>query len=249
MGPSPIPPGVEVKGGGLKTVLLILLAVIVVGGVGALAYFVVFPLLFPPSVPVTAPPPVQVPSLAQHKSFLVSPPAAEAEIKLADRSYLTIITALQSESFTQLADGQFKEVKISDNRGQVPFAGFLGGITPAATALGVQDWFEDDFTAVLYYDPNGAWPLYAARLKDGVDAATVASGFKQIESVLDTANFYLTTPGSFAEFKDGKIGNYATRYSVGTQLGASFNYGVFGRFFVISTNFNGLKVALPLLGL
>lgn len=249
IGPSPIPEGVTEKRSVLKFILIGLAAVVLVGGIGALGYFVVFPLVFGPGGPEERPPVVTQPVLATHKSFLVGPVAAEAEIKLSDTNYLTIANTLQNESFNQLADGQYKEVQISDANGQVPFSKYLNAIVPATSALGVSDLFEDDFTAVLYYDALGVWPVYVAKIKSGVNKDNVMTGFKTLENIFELSNFYLIPPGAFSAFKDGKAGNYATRYSVGAQSGAAFNYGVFGNYFILSTNYNGLKGVLPLLGL
>lgn len=247
--PSPMPEGVSAKSGKLKPFLMILGALVFVVAVGSFSYFVIFPIVFQPKTPSTVQTPQVQTGALTHKSFLVGSPAASAEIKLASSDYLTIATALQNEAFNQLADGQIKEVKISDNRGQVPFADYLGALMPATTALGGSGWFEGDFTALLYYDASGVWPVYVAKLKNGVDAASVKNGLKALEPIMEVANLYLNPPGTFSAFKDGKAGNYATRYSVGTQKGAAFNYGVVKNYLLLSANYNGLKAALPLLGL
>jgi hypothetical protein len=70
----------------------------------------------------------------------------------------------------------------------------------------------------------------------------------KIESTADLANFYLTDPGSFGAFKDGKLSTYPTRYSVSTNKDA-FNYGFFGNYLVLSSSYNGLKSAVANLGL
>jgi len=249
-----MPSGIEeVRSGGFRTVLVIFLALAVVSGVGALGYFYVFPALFPRVGPISETPPADVPAapaqLAPHQSYLILPAAAQAEILLGDRSFPTVVASLQNEAFAQLADGQVKEVKISDRNGQVPFKDYLPAITPAALALDLSSWFEDDFTALLYYNPAGVWPVYVAKIRPTVDYQTVISNLLSVEGAMDAANFYLTSPGSFSGFKDGKYKTYNTRYNVGSVLGASFNYGVFGNYLVIATNFDGLKAVLPLLGL
>lgn len=245
-GPSPMPEGISGGNKILKTILIAVAVVLLVGGVGVFSYFVIFPIVFSPKVPTTVQkPPLQ---LSAHKSFLAVPPSAEAEVKLSDRRYQTIATALQNESFNQLADKQFKEVKIFDNQGQVPFPAYLAALAPAASAVG-GDWLENDFTALFYYNGNGVWPVYVAKLKAGVDPSIVLSGMKTLESIIDLNNFYLTPPGTFQPFKDGKAGKYSTRYSVGTQAGAAFNYAVAGNYLLLSTNYDGLKGVLPLLGL
>ncbi len=250
MAPSPVPEGVERNGGALRTILLILVGLIFVGGIGALGYFVIYPLLFPANTPVTQQPPVNTPAAAAHASFLTQTPAAVSEVRLSDMSYPAIASALQNEAFNQLADGQYKEVKISDAKGsQIPFSHYMGGISPAAKALPLGDWFENDFTALFYYDANGVWPMYVAKMKAGVSPAQVMAAMKNAEGSLELANFYLATPGTFSGFKDGKAGNYATRYNLATAPGAAFNYGAAGNYLLISTSYNGLKNALPALGL
>lgn len=250
LGPSPIPPEVEGNGGGLKTVLFILLGLILAGAVGALGYFVVYPMLFQPSAPVTQQPPVNQPStLVPHQTYLIKSPAAESLISLSSISYQAISGSLQNEAFNQLADGQFKEVKISDASGQVPFVRYLSAISPAATALGADGWFEKDFTGLLYYDAVGVWPIYVAKIKSGVSADQMAAALKQLEPGLDIGNFYLISPGAFKGFKDGKVGSYPTRYNVASQAGAAFNYVIAKGYVIFATNYGGLKALLPLLGL
>ncbi len=245
---SPVPPGVKAGSNIIKNIAIALVVIIFVGGIGALSYFVIFPLLFPSGG--SAPAPVsQAPTPLVHQTFLVQPPAASVQLNLNDHKYLTIMTALQGESFNQLVGGQSKEVQLSEGGQQLAFPVFLSSVSPASSALSNSGYFENDFTTLFYYDANGVWPVYVAKLKTGTNPADAVNAVKSIEGVLDVANFYLAPPGTFAVFKDGKVGNYATRYAVGSQAGASFNYGVLGNYFVISTSYNGLKAAAPLLGL
>ncbi len=252
LGPSPIPSGVENHSPmTLKRIFMMLLGLVVVGGVGALGYFVVYPIFFPDSVPTNTPPLTSLPPSAKapHVSYLVTAPSAVSEIMIPEINYPTIASAVQNEAFNLLADKQYKEIKISNTAGQVSFAAYLGGISPASQALALGDLLESDFTALLYYDANSVWPVYIAKLKGNVSPEGLMAGFRSAEGVLDLANFYVAAPGLFSTFKDGKLGNYNTRYNVATGPGASFNYGLFGNYLIISTNYNALKGVLPLLGL
>ncbi len=251
LAPSPVPAGVEAGPRPLRVIVFVLVGLIFVVGIGALGYFVIYPIIFPAKAPAENPAVNTLPPVTQasHASYLKASPSGTAEIKLGDTNYPTIASALQNESLNQLADGQYKEVRISSNSGQVPFAAYLGGVSPATKALALGDWFENDFTALLYYDPAGVWPVYVAKLKQGVAPSAVMSGFKGAEGVLDLSNFYLNSPGTFSAFKDGKVATYATRYTIASTPGAAFNYGVAGDYFIISTNYNALKGVLPKLGL
>ncbi len=244
--PSPVPPGVSTNSKVVKNIVMIVVALVFVGGIGALSYFVVFPLLFPPQ---SAKAPQVVATPVTHKSYLVLPVAAEAQLNLPDHKYLTIASAMQNESFNQLAAGQYKEVKVFENNQQVAFPDFMAAISPVTSALSNGGYFEKDFTALLYYDASGVWPVYVAKMKAGTIGSDLVASFKSLEGVLDVANFYLAPPGSFSGFKDGKVDGQTTRYAVGTQAGAAFNYGALGEYFVISTNYNGLKNLMPLIGL
>ncbi len=245
---SPIPNGTKVSGNLIKNIIIAVLAIVFVGGIGAFSYFVVFPMLFPPKAPSTGIAPV-VATPITHKSYLISPAAAVANISLADHKYLTIATALQNESYNQLAERQIKEVVISEKGDQVSFATFLAAISPVTSALGDGGYFEKDFTALLYYDANGVWPIYVAKLKTGTNQADLTANLKSLEGVLDTANFYLASPGTFAAFKDGKVEGKNTRYAVGVQSGAAFNYGILGDYLLIATNYSGLQRVVPMIGL
>lgn len=253
--PSPIPEGVEEAGGSggsrLKTGIIIVASLVLALAIGFLGYFVVFPLLFPVDDKSALSPGVASPvgQLLPHQSYLQRPPSAESAVILSDYSYLTIATALQNEAFSPLADNQLKEIKISEKKGQVAFSEYLGAVAPVTASLDLRSWLEDDFTALLYYNPAGVWPVYIAKLKSGVDPQTVTTGFQSVESAMETGNFYLTSPGTFSGFKDGKYKTYSTRYNVGSVLGYSFNYGIFDQYLVFATNFDGLKATLPLLGL
>lgn len=250
MAPSPIPPGAAGGKSPVKGIITFLVALIFIGGIGSLAYFVIFPMFFSQEElpgPVNQQP-IETQQPLTHQSFLVSPPASEAEITFPDLSYLTIATELQNESLNQLADNQIKEIKIFSSDGQVPFSDFLSAISPSAVGLN-ENWFEQDFTALFYYDARGVWPIYVAKLASNVDQQVVQAWLHELETVWEVANFYLLPPDSFAFFKDGALKQYPTRYAVGSEPGASFNYGIFGPYLVLSTSFDGLKVALPLLGL
>lgn len=212
---------------------------------GLLGYFVLFPLIVPPKAEapdVEQRKEVPLPIVKVHKSFFVKTPAAVNQINLADLSLLNIAVALQDESARVLPAGSIKEVEILDDAdSQVGFSSYLAEFIPSLDVSKLSNLFEDDFTAYLYYDNNGVWPGYVVKIKAGGD-------IREIENS-DVTVFYVTPPGIMGNFKDGKVGVYSTRYAIGTKSGSAFNYGYFGNYLILSTSYNGLKAALPLLGL
>lgn len=222
-------------------VIGIIVGVIVLVGLG---YFVLYPRLAPKG-PVAEPPanvaPPTAPSPVAHVSALVRSPAAIADVALGSLNVAEIRAGLRDEGQRVLSEGSFKEVNVSVNGVRPDAADYFGALlTPVFDAAALRSALDRDFTALLYYDRNGAWPVYIVK-------GTLASGGLEADSLIK--NLYLDDPGAFQPWKDGAIGAYATRYAVASASGASFNYGAFGDHVILSTSFNALKAVLPLLGL
>ena len=200
--------------------------------------------------------PVETPNaLWKHRSFFVVPAAAQTELTIYNFSLPGIQNALREESAAKNDLNQkIKEVTLTTLTGPISLSEFLplfikesvgSDVAPAFVDLSK---FEDDFTAFLYYDESGVWPGYVARIKDGEDSLVIKTRLIEVESSFDLSAFYLGQPGTFKEFKDGTYNKMKTRYAVGGQSGASFNYTFFGtNTLVLSTSFNGLKAAISLI--
>lgn len=223
--------------------------IIVIGLVG---YFVVYPLLFPATPPPAPPaPPTPPPSAAlQHHSLFATAADAQAKIRLADVSLFNISDELGTVADSELASGKIQEVEIADTGdSQVPAAAYLGTFGLGVSAANLAAWFEDDFTAFMYYDANGKWPGYVLKLKPGVTAAAAVAGLQPIESA-DLSVFYLNPVGSpSGGFKTGNVNGKPARYTVfPDRAGAAFDYAVLDGHVLISTNYDGAKKAAVLLG-
>lgn len=237
-----------------KPIWLFVVGGIIIAAVSfVLGYFVVFPLIFPAkeAITVTEQPAVSAPiaeeaklAKIEHKSLFVIKPAGISNVSVLPMDLFGISVALQSAAAVRLADGSVREAAILDQNGnQISYSEFLALFLSGADKAQLEQWFENDFSAYLYYDRNGVWPGYVAKIKRN------PSLISSLENVGNITNFYLAAPGTFSSFKDGKVNGYATRYSVGSKAGASFNYGTFGNYFIISTSFDGLKAAVKLLSL
>lgn len=238
------------KEGGKKKALglVVTLLVLVILGLGG--YFA-YPIFFGAEAPPPAPPPAPVPiiSVTPHNSFFFPAAPSISEIRLSTLLGPSITNALQALSANRLADSTLQEVSILDAEGsQTAFSSFFPALAPTVPASQLPQWFEDDFTAFLFYDQDGVWPGYAAKVKNGVNVDDVKSAFASLEAA-DLSAFYLTPPGVFGTFKSGQINGKATRYAVGSTPGASFNYGFVSGYLVVSTSYNGLKSAASLLGI
>lgn len=230
-----------------RPILWVVGGLVLAGGLGVLAYYVIFPLVFPGRPAVTS----SIPSSTQrlqlrHVSYFTQPTGARSKITFQELNSGTIRDALGQIAASVAPAGTLKELEIASPSGQVLSAEFLDGamsLTVSKTFLG--KWFEQDFTGFLYYN-NGAWPGYVLKIKSGANRNEIVSDFyPDIESSAN--NLYI----SFASLGEWKLGNYngsASRYAIGRRPGESFNYGVFGNYLVLSTNFDGFKAAISALG-
>src|SRR3989344_3846319 len=99
--------------------------------------------------------------------------------------------------------------------------------------------FEDDFVVFNYSNDNGSWPVYGVKVKDSQSFLAIVGPILE----MNASKFYPHSIG-FSNFKDGRLGNFRTRYAVGSLVGAAFNYGVYNNELVIATSYDGFKKAV-----
>lgn len=255
-------PGVGViehsRGAKKRIVAIVVAAAIVLGGVAAAVYFLILPLFAPEPAPiVVAEPPVSEPgqteapvsseqAVFEHQSFFVNPPDIVQTIQLPSVTQAQILAGLQANLAEGAADGTVQEVAFTVEGNPLSSAGILDTLFADA---GLSTLFENDFTAFVYYDENGAWPGYIFRLPEGSDATSVAAAVRTAIEGAGLGSLYLADPGDpdAAGFRDGTVNGIATRYRPYSQPGASFNYGWDGNYLVLSTSFAGFKAAVGLL--
>jgi len=236
---------------GKKPWLWIILGIVIIG-LGLLAYFVVFPLISSP--PTSSPTPSPSPTTGiitptPHNSLFLMPVPDEAEINLENFLFSTITNNLQLIAANRLPDNTIQEVAVLDaHESQVPWSSYLSTFLPTLTPTQLETWFEDDFTAFIFYDAKGAWPGYVAKIKNSANIDTAKATLTILETS-DLSKFYLSPPGVFGQFKNGQINGKATRYAVGGIPGAALNYGFVNSYFIVSTSYDGLRAAAPLLGI
>lgn len=237
-----------------KRALWIVVGLIVALGLGALGYFVVYPLLFP-ATPVVSPTPS--PSLSPtatptgepqtRQSFFITPPAELTMLKLGSLEYDNVLRALTEVAQTGIAAGALQEVIIADaSENPIPLGGFLP-VFGAFSEGQLTEWFEADLTAFIFYDDKGSWPGYIAKLKPVAPREEAQTAITQLETV-PLGKFYLEDPGTFGAFKDGQVNSKPARYTAGSSAGAAFSYTWLDDYLLISTSYNGAKEAATRLG-
>lgn len=240
--------------------ILIILGVLVFGAaLAGLGYFVIFPYFFPAETPA----PILTPTQKSPNAVDLTPAAAPAPATAPriHQSLLKIPAATQTQSFVSLLNlnnlrqilttesslkpsgtDVLKELLLSDANGQISFSDTLPLFIPELAAGELSNIFENDFTALIYFDANGAWPAWVAKLKTGVAVANAKNLISRLETSAGLMNLFIANPGApTGTFKTGQVGSVQTRYLPFPQKGASLNYAFVGDKLIISASFNGLK--------
>lgn len=238
------------KSGGIIKVVIAIVAIL---GLGALGYFVAYPMFTsedaaPTPAPSTAASPLPSSPIRSHQSFFVVPATQETPLTIEPVSAEGIADALRQIGERGMPPDSLEEIVMRDPRGsQIPFPAFLGAfgvLDPADLAA----WFENDFTAFLYYDAKGIWPGYLAKVKPDANRTDLMAALSGLENV-PLRQFFLEDPGAFGPFKDGNVFRRPNRYAPGTLPGAAFEYALVDNYVIISTSYPGLQAALQQIGI
>ncbi len=236
-----------------KTLLFVVVGIIVIIGLGAGGYFL-YPVLFPPTPIAQTPPPPPLPpatpALAHQTSFVAQPKSTVELTLKKDQVQSITITELLHQLSTQPQQPQLlQEISIKNSDGgQIPWAEYFTALNTAFTPDQLDSWFDQDFTAFLYYDAKGVWPGYVLKIKAGIKPEELKTNFAPFEKS-DLNKLFLTPPGTLAAFKDGQVKSRASRYTTGAASGSALSYTVLdGRYVLISASYAGAQEAATLLG-
>ncbi|MBI1960902.1 MAG: hypothetical protein HYS43_01355 [Candidatus Liptonbacteria bacterium] len=273
-GLPPAPVSQPDAGGHGKTVLLIVGLLVVAGALGAAGYFFAWPLFFSvPTTPATPPiteqspvipptgdvpeTPVQPTTPVSHASlFTTEPPLPSTPVTVPDGADAASLRTLLGtaaeipEAERAAANGSIREIAFLNADGNpASFSRIFSALIPDVDAATLDALFEQDFTSFVYYDANGVWPGYVAKLKDGVSETAAQNQIAKLEQSQSLPNLYATPPtGAASVFKDGSVGARPARYLSFATKGASLNYAWLNNHLVVSTSYTGIKAAATLLG-
>ena len=264
-----MPPSVDdliAQGGSKKKMMWVVGGIIGVLVLGAVGYFVIYPMISSvgsgptvptdPTVPVVPvdPQPIQPIAPQGHVSAFVNQPENQTATAVLPLPLSRNAIAGALTQIAQTAKPGLTEVTFTTGTNNAPAAlpGFITALTPGfANAGNAALLFEDDFTAFTYKDAQGVWPGYVLSLKPDFKADDLRAWFAGLEKS-PLSNFFIVNPGTMAPFKDGTVnGKYADRYSGGTTPGASLGYLMLPQQskVIISSSFTGIKESLRLMGL
>lgn len=252
--------------GGVKAIIWIVILLIAIGIAAGVYFYLIAPttetqlatsepVTTTEPTPVTKPTPPPAPTLG-HSSQFGFPNEIIPKVAISDYSIVTILTALQNEANSAGSAGDIREIALVDNNDQqVAFSKFMATLMPELITKNLEATlktvFKDDFTAFIYFDDKGAWPGYAVETRENVDIdiVTLQDQLKGIETA-SFSNLFLTPPGIAQEFRTGTVKEVHTnRFAPLSQVGASFNYGLFDGRLIVNTSYGGLLKALELIGI
>ncbi len=185
-----------------------------------------------------------------HKSFLSPVPTLSENILLSEISLSALTVAVQKATSEKQANGAVKELVMAGDK--FISTNLFSILLPELNQKVLTSNLRGDFTYFAYYDKDGVWPVYVFQLRETGDLSAAKLEMAKIEVSKNLANLYLISPevAKSTVFADGiKTGSDTTRYLSYSAPGASLNYSWLGKYFVISTSYNGFKEAVKLLGL
>ncbi len=107
--------------------------------------------------------------------------------------------------------------------------------------------FNPDATVFAYKDANGIWPGYVLKLKPAENWLFLKDNVAKLEAMTTKIeNFFLVSPGdpSAVGFQDVTAANSSFRALAFSQPGATFVYGWYQGYLMMSTSLDGLKQAI-----
>ncbi len=246
-----------------KGIFTALIVFIVVIGLAALGYFVIYPIFFAapaeiapaPATPVLpAPTPAAATAPNEPTPITGAPAPALPHISLfttpPDTTTVTTDSGLSVLALNTSAAPGLSEIVYKDSAGNlVKFTDIL----KSATGLDLSSnqvlatAFDDQTAAGLVYtDSNGnRWLGFTAQLMSGSDRQNASAAFEQsFEAVGDYSGLFSSNPGTAQTWKAGQIAGVTdNRYLLFGNAGFALDYGWTGNKLIIVTSYSGFKEA------
>jgi len=239
------------KGSFIKTLVWIIVGIMIAGGLGFGAYYLITSLSQSPSLPsdtqngelpITSSQQAQedgavststVVQALTHLSVILTPTDTHTLTITSTTDSNSVITAIASTSLPVLSVGSVRDVSLVDAGGKViessvVLPSYFPSFGSALAAL-----VDRDFTTWIYYDKTGGAKLgFVFRLKANTpfEQASLSVGQYIENNTQDIARLFITpttTPPTIT-FKDGAVGDQKTkvRFAIyNTKQGNVFEYG------------------------
>lgn len=259
-------PAASAKKKGSNKIVLIVGIVVIVAGLAVAGFMFAKPLLTAPEIPESIPPaitppeevipaeeaPAEIPSVT-HASFFATPADITGELTVETVTLDSLKALFPTPEEPALADGSIRELIVSSSSGPVAFSAFLSTMLPDILPEGIAGTFEEDFTLFVHKDGTNDLPGFIAKVKVGTAPETLSAISTALETSPNAGNFYATSPGARAAFRDGAVNGDPIRYAPFATAGYAFNYGWFkdasgADYLVVASSYKGITEAVSRLG-
>lgn len=235
-------------GGALGKIIALLVTIIVAAAIGVGLYFYVYPFLLTPSTSPTPEPSAS----ASSTPIQAAPSATPSPITSVHNSLIKSSKNEEASSMSEVkaevvaaGSSLLKEIILKKDGSQTLLSNYFPNIITELSSSDLSSNFDNDFTAFIYYDENGAWPGYALKRKQGISPFAAQNTFRKIETSKSLSNLYLFNVGNKkGEFKNGTYKGVDTHYLVFESKGASLNYAWKDDILIITTTFPALKAII-----
>lgn len=228
-------------GGTMKKVIILIMIIVAAALVGAGFYFYVYPLLLQSPAPAVSPTPIVI---SQSPAASTPTPSPQTHTSLINTDKNEVASAISATAPETVAASAvlIKEIILKSNGNIIPLSSYLPTIIPELGAQDLQSNFDEDFTAFIYYDSNGAWPGYVLKRKQGAIPVVAQNLFSKIENSKSLNNLFLSDPGvNHGVFKNGTYKTIATHYLVFSKKGAAINYAWLDDRVIITTTYPAMQ--------
>ncbi len=254
-----------------KGVFVALVTFIIIVGLAALGYFVIYPLFFgsqfaPVAIQETQTPPItppagepSVPPVSEPAPATSTPEAPQPEKPIyvsvlktpADGSVesASVVTGASLRGFMlpSTQNPSITEVVNKDASGNLgSFGTIMQGIFGGDFSSLLSAFPETNVSEFIYTDQKGERTLgVIAQINSSSSLAGTKSAFAQIfEASQGLAGIFSSDPGTKGSWKDGQTSGVSNRYLAFSNPGFSLNYGWSGTTLVISGSYEGFKAVL-----
>ncbi len=254
-----------------KGIFVVLVTFIIIVGLAALGYFVVYPLFFesqpaPVTTPETQTPPPETPPAEQPSVPPVSETPATTTPETTQPEKPIHVSVFKTpadnsmESASVITGASLGSVTLPNTQSpsitEVIQKDTLGNLGSFGTIM--QSIFGGDFSSLqgmfpgtnvsefIYIGQNGNRSLgVIAEINSSTPLAATKSAFAQIfEASQGLSGIFANDPGTKGSWKDGQTSGVSNRYLAFSNPGFSINYGWSGTKLVISGSYDGFKAAL-----
>lgn len=244
-----------------KGIFTALIVFVVVIGLAALGYFIIYPIFFatpvaidnqnqpvsPPAVTSTTPEPIPIPSAptSTHASLFITPADSQIEATVVTTGATLsdlILNITKTPNLTEIiyknSDGSL--AKFTD------ILKATAGLDLSSNSVLATAFNDQTVAGLIYIDGSSTrWLGFTVQLANETKQQNASTEFERVfETVSDYSGLFSSNPGTAQAWKDGQVsGVTGNRYLLFSNAGFAVDYGWVGNKLIIVSSYDGFKEA------